>query len=393
MLVDDDDDDDDDSDEDFIPTDLTTAFNFTSDELEMIRSCIRDVNPPNWVGRPPSNLGEASHGKLKAQELPVLFTVILPLIIPEIWWKQGPTETRLLENFHHLVACTNIISSYSASDSEADRYMDLYVQYRTSKAQLFPEFPSVPNHHLAMYNGAQMKFWGPLPLLSEFPGERMNGMLGKIKTNRHLGEIDLTMLRQMCRRFLLEGILNDDIRRADKTSGSMGELALILQPKDAFRWKAPTKSLDGSEVAKILAAGKSLSSTEYDMLLKHLRTTNKLWHSWIKFPHPTGALILPPNALQPSQFKIDGHMFSCRKSHEGNSGIQFTIANSSNPATGLIESIWQIPLQGHLQTFLLIEVHKQVRNLVPFDTLPYLETAVVEAAPSKKFILIEPAQF
>ncbi|KAJ7111670.1 hypothetical protein C8R44DRAFT_632715, partial [Mycena epipterygia] len=45
------------------------------------------------------------------------------------------------------------------------------------------EFNSVPNHHLAMHNGDQMKFWGPLALLSKFPGERMNGGLGKIKTN------------------------------------------------------------------------------------------------------------------------------------------------------------------------------------------------------------------
>lgn len=185
----DDDDSDDDEDAEFQPTDLTSVFNFNADELEMIRSCIRDVDLPTWVGRPPSNLGEAKHGKVKAQELLVLFTVIFPLIMPEIWWREGETGDRLLNNFHDVVACTNILASYSTSNSEAERYMDHYVQYRTSKAQLFPEFNSVPNHHLAMHNGDQLKFWGPLALLSEFPGERMNGGLGKIKTNRHLGKI------------------------------------------------------------------------------------------------------------------------------------------------------------------------------------------------------------
>ncbi|KAJ7243315.1 hypothetical protein C8J57DRAFT_1191865 [Mycena rebaudengoi] len=356
----------------------------------MIRSCIRDVKLPTWVGRPPSNLGEASHGKLKAQELLVLFTVIFPLIIPEIWWKEGNTETRLLENFHDLVACTNIISSFSTSDSEADRDMEHYIRYRTSKDELFPDFPSVPNHHFAMHNGDQMKFWGPLPLLSEFPGERMNGMLGKIKTNRHLGEIELTMLRQMCRRSLLEGVLNDDIQRADEASGPMGKLAHILQPKDPFIWKAPLKLLSGSEEAKTLLSATELSKTEYAMLLKYMCTTGQTWHSWIKFPHPVGALILPPKAMQPSQFKMDGHTFSCKKSHQGNSGIQFTVPGTIQHSTGFIKTIWQMPLQGHLKTFLLVETHKPVRNLVPFSTLPHFAVAVFEATPSKTFVLIEP---
>jgi hypothetical protein len=34
-----------------------------------------------------------------------------------------------------------------------------------------------------MHNGSLLKFWGPFAALSEFAGERMNGMLQKIKTN------------------------------------------------------------------------------------------------------------------------------------------------------------------------------------------------------------------
>ena len=47
----------------------------------MIQSCIHDVQLLTWVQRPPSNLGEPSHGKLKAHELLVLFSVIFPLVI------------------------------------------------------------------------------------------------------------------------------------------------------------------------------------------------------------------------------------------------------------------------------------------------------------------------
>ncbi len=37
-----------------------------------------------------------------------------------------------------------------------------------------------------MHNAAILKYWGPLPCLSEFPGERLNGMLQKIQTNGQL---------------------------------------------------------------------------------------------------------------------------------------------------------------------------------------------------------------
>ncbi|KAL1711156.1 hypothetical protein EV121DRAFT_266279 [Schizophyllum commune] len=92
----------DEEDTDFVPSapSESDVFAFTPDELASIRQGIRDIMRPSSMERPPVNLGEASHGKLKAQLL---------------------------------------------------------------------------------------KYWGPLAALSEFPGERMNGMLQKVKTNQHLG--------------------------------------------------------------------------------------------------------------------------------------------------------------------------------------------------------------
>lgn len=182
-------DDDNDDDDDYLPTNFETAFKFSPDQLQAIRTCIREVELPIWVARPPTNLGEAKHGKLKAQEYLTLFTVILPLVIPEIWWgNDDQTETRLLQNFHSLVACTNIVSSFSTSNAEADQFMSNYVQYRRGLTHLFPEFPIMPNHHFAMHNGQLLKFWGPLASISEFPGERMNGQLGRVKHNRRVGK-------------------------------------------------------------------------------------------------------------------------------------------------------------------------------------------------------------
>lgn len=173
-------------------SDMATIFDFTAEQLEAIRDCIRSVELPTYVNRPPGNLGEASHGKLKANEMLILFTVIFPMILPELWYSNGHAkgdyEEHLLENFYHLVASTNIISSFSTSDSEADEYFIHYLQYRRTLPQLFSNFHSKPNHHYAMHNDELLKFWGPLASLSEFSGERLLGLFQRINTNRHMCE-------------------------------------------------------------------------------------------------------------------------------------------------------------------------------------------------------------
>ncbi len=53
-------------------------FNMPAAIIAAIRQCIRNVTLPTWVGRPPVNLGEASHGKLKANDYLVLFSFSTP---------------------------------------------------------------------------------------------------------------------------------------------------------------------------------------------------------------------------------------------------------------------------------------------------------------------------
>lgn len=164
-----------------------TTCAFDSTALAQIHACICDTFVPTWITRPPTNLGEKSHGKLKADQWWTLFTIFLPIVLPELWLASGSSrDSDLLDNFHHLVMCTNIIGSYVTSNQAADNYLDHYIKYRESSKSLFPKVRPVPNHHYAMHNGEMMKFWGPLPLLSEFPFEQLNGTLQKISTNWHL---------------------------------------------------------------------------------------------------------------------------------------------------------------------------------------------------------------
>lgn len=186
------DDEDDEDDDEFenkpIPE---TVFKMSKTQVEEIRACIQNASIPSCMERLPPNLGEASHGKLKAHEYLTLYSVILPLIVPEFWHShpQPAEEDKMrLENFQHLVACTNIICSFRTSKSEADAYTDLYGRYRRSSRELYPFWPSKPNHHYATHNGAILEFWGPLPVLSEFFGERLIGMCQQVNTNHKLRE-------------------------------------------------------------------------------------------------------------------------------------------------------------------------------------------------------------
>lgn len=104
---------------------------FSEEQIRQIHECIQCVPLPTFIGRPPGNLGESSHGKLRAYDYLSLFTIIFPLTLPELW--TGPAASKrdadLLVNFYHAVASTNIISAYSTSDEEADAYTAHYCNY------------------------------------------------------------------------------------------------------------------------------------------------------------------------------------------------------------------------------------------------------------------------
>jgi hypothetical protein len=114
-------------------------FSFTETELQAIRNCIHDITLPTWIQRPLINLGEPSHGKLKAQEYLTQFTCIFPLIIPEFLYMATATNfhQQHFYCFYHVVAATNIVAAYQTSNADADAYTQHYIQYQTAIQQLF----------------------------------------------------------------------------------------------------------------------------------------------------------------------------------------------------------------------------------------------------------------
>lgn len=126
----------------------------------------------SWIDRPPSNLGEKAHGKLKADYWFILFTILLVFCLPEFWLMDNTTlSLQLLDNFAALVGCTNILFNYTASSNSAKIFANMYRSYRHSLSELFPNSGLVPNHHYALHLPWLMELLGPLIRLSEYAGE------------------------------------------------------------------------------------------------------------------------------------------------------------------------------------------------------------------------------
>ncbi|EJD34272.1 hypothetical protein AURDEDRAFT_131254 [Auricularia subglabra TFB-10046 SS5] len=323
---------------------------FSDVEMAEIRQCIRDIPLPTWVARPPPNLGEASHGKLKADVVLILFTVIFPMIVPEILARPLAEQSRrrfvMLENFAHLVSAANIVASFSTSNALADAYMDHYVQYRTTRQQLWPHQHSVLNHHVAMHNGPALKFWGPLAPLSEFAYERQNGILASISTNNHHYDMDLTMLRQICRRGRLEALIRDAVRK----STVLQKFCAVLFP-DAL----PEAVLSSAETATISSQNKELSPAHYQLILDYVNKSQAIWRHRDAFPHPPLAKVLPARARELRSITVAARTYAVKGSHLANSSILFTIPNTRARRTGFITSIWTLPMDGKLRTFMLVQ--------------------------------------
>ncbi|KAF9033823.1 hypothetical protein BJ165DRAFT_1356824 [Panaeolus papilionaceus] len=373
------------------------AKTFTASQLTAIRLCISDAVTPTWLARPPANLGDASHGKLKADEWLVLCTVFLPLILPEIWYDQ-PFHS-LLANFIHLATCTNLLSSHSVTHQNADLYTYHYTEYRCSCLELFPDVNSRPNHHFAMHNGELMKYWGPLIKISEFLGERGNGTLQKIPTNGRIRDMDLTMIRQLCRR----GRLNAYVQRQQqeymdsnishqRTNGEEGVGAARVFHASLDTLAGGTSSV----LPKPTADSHTLPNNVYDFLLSYVNFQRDIpLRRYDNFPHPTGAKVYPHWATPHTSITIHGRTYTIYSQHRSNASIHFSHPYYPQLQMGFINSIWSQQIEGARRTFLIVQLpvflsqDDAIRSPYAFQGLLGLMGVLVYSKAAEDCIVVE----
>ncbi|KZV93892.1 hypothetical protein EXIGLDRAFT_786996 [Exidia glandulosa HHB12029] len=372
---------------------IPVAPTFDPTDLQFIRSRLARILAPTWFERPPANIGMKSHGKLKAIAWQNLFAYCLPLILVELWAsgsEPGSRNSELLANFNHLVAATDLVCSYSTSDAAADAYTTHYVAYRQSLRELWPNSASVPNHHYAMHNGDQLKFWGPLILLSELPFESDIGELQDINTNFHYEDMDYTMLRQISRKARLTAEIetNADFHHVDKNGNSLANILLGDQSttvSDLHASSTTTKKATRSPK-------KDLPAEHYTAILDYLTSRGEMLRHCEQAGLTCADTVLPPAGQNINSFKQYGRQFSTRRSHEGNSlvvvrrplGIQLR---------GFIQDVCCIDFDGTMRTFLILEPLEPVPNaLNPYQRFTGLACQVAYDRPMAARVVVEPSQ-
>jgi hypothetical protein len=66
----------------------------TEEELNSLRADIENMTRPSWLTGVPTNLGESSHGKLKADQWRTLGTIYLPVSLVRLWHKSSGDDER-----------------------------------------------------------------------------------------------------------------------------------------------------------------------------------------------------------------------------------------------------------------------------------------------------------
>ncbi|KAJ7167399.1 hypothetical protein C8R43DRAFT_1161073 [Mycena crocata] len=312
----------------------------------------------------------------------VLFTIFFPLIIPELWHhsSSSPKDKKLLDNFDDLMTATNILVSYTVTPAEADIYLEHYLKYLRTSRSLFPGLTTRPNHHYAIHNGAQLKWWGPLVKLSEAMYETHNGSLQKIKTNNHMWEFDLTMLRQISRRGRLLASIRDGASVPNANS-VVSEVLKVLLPNNLAEFSTEgihsgaTKQLAREDEAAYNGSGILLDSPTYELLLNYWNQSYS--PSYIRAKELTYNIIdgdipvFPSRAVFLSHFEHKTRLYSMYERHHGNSSISFLHPSTGHKDIGFIKSVWSLALQGEARTMIIVQPHLAL-NVADEARTPYL---------------------
>ena len=161
--------------------------------MESIWSDIHALLTPSWMTSVPLNLGDAAHGKLKADQWHTLGTTYFPLLLIHLWGFANNNSSRsqrcqdILNVTMSLLSAVAIASSHSLSLALANSYLQHMQAYLAGLKTLFPEYGFHPNHHLALHFHQYLLLFGPVHAWWTFPFERMIEMFQRMQTSQKIG--------------------------------------------------------------------------------------------------------------------------------------------------------------------------------------------------------------
>ena len=161
----------------------------TPEEMSELRSDIERMYTPSWLTSVPTNLGEPSHGKLKADQWRTLGTTYLPVSVIRLWDQLEDNDRcsqqckKLLATTLSLISAVIAASSRTTSQEKADLYLHHMQMYLHGLCEVFPRYRYLPNQHMALHLAEYLRLYGPVHSWWTFPFERLIGMLQRIPNN------------------------------------------------------------------------------------------------------------------------------------------------------------------------------------------------------------------
>ncbi|KAH9814553.1 hypothetical protein DFH28DRAFT_894310 [Melampsora americana] len=319
--------------------DLKIQHNLLSgDALQRIRSAIVSTSMPSWMCPPPSNLGSASHGKLRSSDWVVLVTVHLTFVIFQLN-DLGMITPEVATNALHLCSLTEIVMSYQSSMAKIENYFNHLTAYRSTLQKLRPDLKPTPNQHMAFHVPFQHYNYGPSAYLAAWQFEQYNGILQKIPNNRKIWELDLTMIRQVCRASNLAVALDSPdlpecvrevsplMQCGKKLSSAIGEIPLINDT-------TPSTSSILQDMPD------NLCSVTYDALLRKLKLSNpSIRH---QFDQSSQGSFISSRVGYVKQIPWSGRSLTTRDTSCKNSIIEYSTLTPETPALPAFGQILKI---------------------------------------------------
>jgi hypothetical protein len=155
--------------------------------------------------------------------------------------------------------------------------------------------------------------------------------------------MDFTMLRQICHRGRLAGVVRDHI----DSDSFFGEALRIFFPEAIAKPAEPSAPAHYSnvEAAQHNSKGVLLSPEIYNTILELVNSESPtpIFRHRNNLPHPLHALVLPPLANSIRKIEHNGRGYTSFLSHPGNSSISYHM--NGNIDTGFIMSMWSQVLQ------------------------------------------------
>ncbi|KAI1782174.1 hypothetical protein LXA43DRAFT_906544 [Ganoderma leucocontextum] len=376
--------------------DASARYNiFTGEVLWKVQEAVVDVTLPSWIERPPSNFGNAGHGKLKADVWRTVCSIPMILALVRLWGMPGASdeEQAVLENFVHLVVAVDLASRRSMSPSRAaafDKHMLKYVQ---GLRDLW-NHRLVPNHHLSLHLRTCLELFGPVQGWWAYPFERFNGLLQQTRTNNKPGEhlsfkaipTESHVIPEMPLTFIRYFYMGANVRWLMSTTPWPGD-SVYQEMMMAFK-RAFKDATRGTRVTDIPSFGpdfmKAETTPDYDRLeekpLVHsvysslyslVNASSPVDFQSAFAPHLDGRPRLPAKGAFVSRISQSGVMYATSRAAVGDSFITFLDRSRPSGTGQLTTSAGQIEdifyhrrLEG---TRMIVGPYIALREYLPLD--------------------------